>query len=51
MKVINNRQIVADSWKTIADESNIEQLPDGKLIVSLAFWNRKRSSSPITTAT
>jgi len=39
MKLINNRQIVEDSWQTIADESNIEQLPGGKLIVSFAFWN------------
>lgn len=39
MKLIKNRQIVADSWQTIADESNIKQLPGGKLIVSLAFWN------------
>ena len=42
MKVINNRQIVEDSWQNIDDACSIEQLPDGKLIVSLAFWNNHK---------
>jgi len=44
MKVINNRQIVEDSWQNIDDESNIEQLPSGKLIVSLSFWNNHKQT-------
>ncbi len=44
MKVINNRQIVADSWQTIDDETSIEHLPSGKIIVSLTFWNNHKPS-------
>jgi len=44
MKVINNRQIVDDSWQAIDDESNIKQLPDNKIIISLAFWNKHKQS-------
>ncbi len=42
MKVINNRQIVEDCWQAIGDESSIQQLADGKVIISLAFWNQHK---------
>jgi len=44
MKIINNRQIIADSWQTIDDETSLEQLPSGKIIVSLALWNDRRQA-------
>ena len=44
MKIINNRQVVEDSWQSIDDETAIEQLPGGKLIVSLAFWNEHKQA-------
>lgn len=44
MKVINNRQIVTDSWQTIDDETSGEQLPSGKIIVSLDFWNNHKQT-------
>ena len=44
MKIINNRQIVEDSWQNIGDETGIEQLPDVKIIVSLALWNEHKQA-------
>ncbi len=44
MKIINNRQIVEDSWQTVDDETSIEQLPSGKIIVPLAFWNNHKQA-------
>jgi len=44
LKIINNRQIVADSWQHINDETDIGQMPDGKLIVSLSFWNAHKQA-------
>ncbi len=42
MKVISNRQIVEDSWQTIDAETSVDQLPTGKIIVSLSFWNEHK---------
>ena len=44
MKVINHRQIVEDSWQAIDDETSIEQLPSGKIIVSTSFWNENKQA-------
>ena len=44
MKIINNRQIVEDSWQIIGEEASIDQLPAGKIIVPLAFWKEHKNN-------
>lgn len=40
-RIIKNRQIIEDSWPTIADDA---ELPTGPALVSLARWNRERAA-------
>ena len=44
MEVINKRQIEDDNWQHIADDEDVEQLPAGKIIVSLPFWNTNKTA-------
>ena len=39
--IIKNRQIIEDSWQTIADDA---ELPTGSVLISLARWNQERAA-------
>lgn len=43
-QIINRRRIVADDWQTLGDDADIDQLPAGKLIVPLAFWQEHQQT-------
>ena len=38
MQLISKRQIVEDDWQIIEDGTNVDHLPNGKIIVSLSYW-------------
>lgn len=40
MQVIKNRQIIEDTWTPVADDA---ELPPGKVLVSVARWNREHA--------
>lgn len=43
-QVISQRRVVNDDWHSVDDETSIDQLPAGKLIVPLSLWNAHRDT-------
>jgi len=42
MQIIKDRQLVEDSWVSIAGDTSIDALPAGDIIVSLALWQEHK---------
>ena len=38
MQIIKNKEIVQDTWQTVAAESTLADIPNGDVIVPLALW-------------
>ncbi len=43
-QIIKRRRIVADDWQTLGDDADIDQLPPGRLIVPLTFWQEHQQT-------